>query len=131
MLHRSKQGGQGTPPVPPLDLTAYRLRAAVLLVDLKKAVATDLPKRLLELQALAGKLATLIGDLNSIGAPSTELEPLKKLLNELHRLLAKAHARETEAVAVWEKAEQVLQTFAGGVAAGQGASAERRVGFWK
>jgi Ca-activated chloride channel family protein len=127
MLGRLLRHGQGTAP----NLASYRQRVGALLADLKNSVPSDQPARLAALQILAGKLATLIADLTSIGASSTELRPLKKLLLQLQKFLAKKGANEAEVLEGWQKCEQVLHDFAAVTPEGEAPNTERREGFWK
>jgi Ca-activated chloride channel family protein len=130
-LRRLMRGRRGTLPVPSPDLATYRQRAAALWADLKNVVPADQRARLAVLQAAVGKLAMLIADVESIGASSTELQPLKKLLLQVQKLLAKKAVNEAEVLEVWQKCEQVLCAFAASAPEGEAANTERREGFWK
>jgi Ca-activated chloride channel family protein len=118
-----------TPAAEPVDLSAYRRRAADLLDLLRSGSGLSLPQRLHELGVLAVQLKALLEDLASVGAPPLELQPLQKLHAELTALREQSSPDEAAVGRLWARAEEVLRVFAGvPVEAPVGA---RREGFWK
>jgi Ca-activated chloride channel homolog len=116
--------------VPRVDPANYRLRVALMLDGLKKTGAEDLAKRLVELKALADKLAGLIAALQALGVPHADWKVLKKLHSKLEKLLAKKAPKE-EVAKLWTECEQVLQALAGDATAGAARVAPARKEFWK
>jgi hypothetical protein len=88
------------------------------------------------LAMLQEHLNLLIRDLAISGAPESESEPLRQLLETLRQQLAAA-IDEAKAQAVWKEAERILDAFARGVPAPDSdnrlASLEtpQRQEFWK
>jgi Ca-activated chloride channel family protein len=116
----------GTQASEPLDLAPYRKRAAELLHELNKSVATE-PSAVKGLGVLAVKLATLIEDLRSIGAADSDIRPLQELHDELKKFVAETDPSQQQAVQLVRKSEQVLEAFVLGAAIG----VKRRRSFWK
>jgi Ca-activated chloride channel family protein len=104
-----------------IDLSGYERRARMLLDRLRKDASA--PRA--ALSVLAVDLATLIEDLESVGADPQRIAPMKLLLAEIKDGFA-----DSAALQLLARAETVLVTFLGGGAASTPASGSRR-GFWK
>jgi Ca-activated chloride channel family protein len=118
----------GQPGEPEGDkLSAYRDRAARLLEDCRRIAATsDAAKAVAD---LLPRLASLVEDLESIGAASAELDPLRELLRAIRQMYARG-TEVSQAPALWQQAETLLVAFAGAPAAGT-APEIARAEFWK
>jgi Ca-activated chloride channel family protein len=103
------------------DLSAYRQRAQEQRDRLEQA--TD---RLRELGVLVQRLEELIDDLQSIGAPEPELQPLADLLAELRTFMAGSNWSADEIREMGTKCDEVLGAFAGATK-----DPARRKAFWK
>jgi hypothetical protein len=120
----------------PLDLSAYRRRAADLLRDLEAQAGTGPDERRASLGHLYRKLRELVHDLRSIAAPAAEVGPLEEVLKELEALLAILSPGEEELSRIGTQAAEKLRLFAGGPAAAvpggkKGRRSSSREGFWK
>ncbi|HMF12447.1 MAG TPA: hypothetical protein VKE94_09080 [Gemmataceae bacterium] len=109
-------------------MAPYRRRTAELLEQLRIKTTPNDAERLKALAHLALKLTELVTDLKSIGADSSELQPLEKLLTELQHFLGGPHAGG-DLSRLWSEAETVLHAFRGTTPATT--STARREGFWK
>jgi Ca-activated chloride channel family protein len=123
-----KDRSASVPAAPTIELTAYRRTARELLDALLASAAGD---RILALGILSVKLAALIEDLKSVGAPATELDPLIQLQAELQPLLTAANPADKEVKKMWSRAEKVLRAFAGDASGQPSVAADRRGSFWK
>jgi Ca-activated chloride channel family protein len=113
----------------PLD--AYRRRAGELRTLLADA---DPEARGGLLAALRARLAELVEDLRSVGAPAAELRPLDELLDDVERSAAtEPPVAAGELARLWERALAILGAFAaaGPAPAAQGAGPDRTSDFWK
>lgn len=115
-----------------LDLASYRERAREILALVE---GTEASVHLLRLGEATVKLAALVEDLKSVGAPANEVKPLDELLAALKKGLAKTHLDTAEAGALVERSVKALTAFTSGPS-GTGApkppsSQPRREGFWK
>jgi Ca-activated chloride channel family protein len=115
MTAQAPAGDTAVAPRRPLDLAAYRRRAAALADRVERAGWWDLTAT----AALAAEVSTLVADLRSVGAPEAVLAPLVELEREL---------RAATAAGLRERAVRALREFAKGAPAGP---AEGRTAFWK
>jgi Ca-activated chloride channel family protein len=123
-LGRVFRGRAKQPPAAaPMDLTAYRRRVQELLQRLRNTTEAN---RLTELGVLSVRLAELIEDQRSTGAPDAEIRPLEELLKELQALLAETPPAESAVAMLFAKAVVTLQAFASATPL-----AGRRGEFWK
>jgi len=120
---RSSESG-----VPALDLGSYRERAREILALLE---ATEASVHLLRLGEAAVKLAALVEDLTSVGAPANEVKPLSELLASLKKGLAKTHLDAAAAAVLVEASVKALSTFGNGSSGATAPTPPRREGFWK
>jgi Ca-activated chloride channel family protein len=114
------------------DLAAYRDRADKLLGDARKSLAAG--NAAASITLLVAPLAALVEDLVSVGAPESEIQPLRELLESARKLLASG-GDNSQAAALWQQAETILEAFArgnpsGGSALASAAAPERKE-FWK
>ena len=112
----------------PLD--AYRRRAGELRSLLAGADPDARGGLVAEFRA---RLAELVEDLRSVGAPAPELRPLEALLDDVERSAAEPPVVAGELARLWERALATLAAFAG---AGQAPAAPapgpgRAADFWK
>ena len=116
------------------DLTAYRRRAAELLERLRQSTAADTTGKRTALGILAERLSALIEDLQSVGAPAAEIDPLLDLLRRLREMLADIQPYDSEITGLWSDATRLLQVFAGSLSSGTCAGtvdSGRCERFWK
>jgi Ca-activated chloride channel family protein len=114
------------------DLAAYRRRAAELLEQLQQSSGGDAIAKLTALGILAERLASLVEDLQSVGAPAAEINPLRHLLQMLRDGLAESQPSEAEVTRRWSDAARLLGAFAESLPAGATAADSRRQErFWK
>jgi Ca-activated chloride channel homolog len=99
-------GPEGTDPG--RDLAAYRRRAAALARELEAAPAAALHRRL---GAMAAEVAALVADLESVGAGSGAVEPLRELVAELAQ--AGAGPGTGALRSLRDRAVAILRAFAG------------------
>jgi hypothetical protein len=122
------------PHSPPLDLTAYRKRALELLDHFQKGAGADPAGRLNELGIFAEKLAVLVADLRTIGAPTALYRPLEKLLDKIQALLAQEYPFPSKVAKLWLQAEEALRAFViadDGTGPSEKPTAQGRDSFWK
>jgi Ca-activated chloride channel family protein len=114
----------------PLDLAPYRARAKELAAQVVRG--GDAQARLAALGTLIVRLSMLVDDLQSVGAPNSELAPLRALLEELTTARDRA-GREQAAPAPFEDtAEKALRAFAtGSGTTPPSTEGARKRGFWK
>jgi Ca-activated chloride channel homolog len=119
----------GPPVAVPLD--AYRRRAG----ELRSLLAgADPDARAGLLAALRARLAELVEDLRSVGAPAAELRPLDELLDDVERSAGAAPpVAAVELARLWERAQAVLGAFAAAAPtpAAEGGGSDRTSDFWK
>jgi Ca-activated chloride channel family protein len=127
----AKDGSPAVPAPAPMDLSAYRKRAAELLESLKGCQETDPLPWLRALGLVAEKLAALIEDLKSVGAGAAEIPPLEKLVAEVRSLLTKKRPEARKIASLWTRAEELLQAMAEGATSGPAPAASKRSEFWK
>jgi Ca-activated chloride channel family protein len=96
-----------------VGLTAYRRRALEMLEALSQDGGAPGPVRLRALGVLAMKLAALIADLKSVGAPAKVLQPLEKLHANLQQLVGTEQPAEAEVARLWSESEETLRLFSG------------------
>ncbi len=109
----------------PVDLTAYRRRAAELAQQLHDHAGADAEGRRDALEALMRRLTELVVDLKSVGAADEDYRSLVELLDRLRAFLGQAPAEDAELARLGSEAEAVLTAFA------EDKSVARRKGFWK
>jgi Ca-activated chloride channel family protein len=116
-----------------VDLSAYRARAERLLHELREKLASDGPVAALEMLVMS--LSELIDDLASVGAPESAVRPMQGLLDDVFKNFF-AGGDRSQAPALWQQAEALLEAFARGDSPPQSdslasASAPPREEFWK
>jgi Ca-activated chloride channel family protein len=101
---------QPAPPLSGRDLAAYRRRARDLAGVLEAAVEGDVAWRL----GVVGRgVATLVADLDSVGADEREVEPLRRLAAELDRPFERLRLAPAVLLRLRDRAVAALTSFAG------------------
>ena len=109
-VHR-EQAGTADAQLEEAVLRAYR-RRTLELHRLLDGAGTELARRAERLAELRAGLAALVADLESVGAATAELAPLRELLAALEQVVAGPARAGAELDRLWDRALAVLEAFA-------------------
>ena len=121
-----KDGAEADDGESALNLAPYRRRAAELVDEMRKAASEADDRRATIAGQLTLKLQALIEDLVSVGAEDFEINALREMRTDLLKMLA---AKKPDVEAIWKRAIQTLEGFAGG--SGSAKPKRRGLAFWK